>query len=173
MNWWLWHAWCCLLGLVDVILLLTALTLLLSALLVLVVTSSALASTTASVATSTSVGSVSSLVVTIIALMLISALVATIVVTRSVVVEILLTHDVPDELFKTSSTFLFCLLFQVILGLPEIDLDSLGAITKAVRSVEQLDASLGRLYVSIENETKLVVGKSFTIDILGVILQLD
>ena len=82
-------------------------------------------------------------------------------------------HDVPDELFKTSSTFLFCLLFQVILGLPEIDLNSLGAITKAVRSVEQLDASLGRLYVSIENETKLVVGKSFTINILGVILQLD
>ena len=82
-------------------------------------------------------------------------------------------HDVPDELFKTSSTFLFCLLLQVILGLPEIDLNSLGAITKAVRSVKQLDASLGRLYVSIENETKLVVGKSFAIDILGVILQLD
>jgi len=168
LNWWLWHTWCSLLGLVDVILLLTTLALLLSALFVLVVTSSALASTTASVATSTSVGSVSSLVVTITAMMLISALVATVVVTLR---EVLLTHDVPDELFKTCSTFLFCFLFQVILSLPEVDLKSLGAVTKAVRSVEHLDASLCGLNVSIEDETKLVVRKSFTVDSLCVILQ--
>jgi len=171
LNWWLWHTWCSLLGLVDVILLLTTLALLLSALFVLVVTSSALASTTASVATSTSVvGSVSSLVVTITAMMLISALVATVVVTLR---EVLLTHDVPDELFKTSSTFLFCFLFQVILSLPEVDLKSLGAVTKAVRSVEHLDASLCGLNVSIEDETELVVRKSFTVDSLCVILQFN
>lgn len=171
-NWWLWHtSWCWLLGLVDVILLLTTLALLLTALLILVVSASALSSTTASVATSTSVGSVS-LVITIPTVMLITALVASIVHTWSIT-EFLLAHDVSDELFKASGTFLFCLLLQVILSLPEVDLKGLGAVTKAVRSVEHLDTFLCGLNISIENVSELIVGESFTIDSLSVILQFD
>lgn len=90
-SWWLWHSWSTLVGLVDVILLISTLTLLVSALVIVVVASSALASSTASIATSTSVvWSVTSLVLTISAMILISTLVASVVRTWSVV-EILLT----------------------------------------------------------------------------------
>ena len=91
-SWWLWHSCGTLVGLVDVIVLITTLTLLVSALLVIVVATSALASSTASMSTSTSsvVGSVSSLVLTISATILISTLVASVVRTWSIVAELLL-----------------------------------------------------------------------------------
>lgn len=114
----------------------------------LVATSSGRSSATASslviVATSATIGSVSFLTVpSILSLIALVPSATDLWHTTCLWTKFLLTHYVSDELLKSGSTLLSGFKFQIILGLPEVDLEGLGTESKAVGGVEHLDTLLG------------------------------
>lgn len=144
---------------------------LVSLVLALRVATSALASTTASISTSTSVVILFSLVTfahhlgwgTLIPLCWLISL--------YLVLCLVLAHYVVDELFQPSCVFLFSLLFQVHLWLPEVYLKCFLRVSEAVWLIKHLNASLSGLHILIKDVPDFVVRESFSVNFLLMILH--
>lgn len=69
--------------------------------------------------------------------------------------------------------FLVSCLFQVILRLPEIDLEGLLVVAEAFRLIEKLDTFLGTFHVFVEDVSDLVACEFLTVVVDFVVFELD
>lgn len=141
--------------------------------LVLVVATSALASSASTIATSTSVVKfVSSIAISHHWILTAGVQLHLLLSMEIVVTFVLISYEVDNVENLLLSSFLM-LVFDVILGLPEVHSEWFHAISKAAGLIEIFDAFLGILNTLVEHITDLIVRESLTIDALLMILKLD
>jgi len=81
--------------------------------------------------------------------------------------------DKVDELGNIVSLFLISCLFQIILGLPEIDLKRLLVVAEASWLIEELDAFLCTFDILVKNVSDLIACEFLTVVVDFVVLELD